>query len=111
MAKSKYKKISKKEMENVLFPIRILSESLQNTTEIIRQFNLLTSCQRTNISSEFSRCEAKLKIDVEPGNEDMYLTCIVVNLNIIASKYGIDPATVCMCINLPCKCNEKLLVK
>ncbi len=40
----------------------------------------------------------------------MYLTCSMVNLNIVASKYDIDPATVCMCLSKPCRQNEKILV-
>lgn len=40
----------------------------------------------------------------------MYLTCSMVNLNIVVSEYDTDPATVCMCSFKPCRQNEKILV-
>ena len=44
-------------------------------------------------------------------DEDKYFTAVMIELNIIASQYNIDPATVCMCIDSPCMCNEKLILK
>lgn len=111
MGNIKYVRISQKDINGILIACKTLSESLEIPNVIIRQFNSLTSAQRTTIASEWSKCEAILKSNVEHNNDDMYLTCSMVNLNIIAAKYNIDPATVCMSIRPPCKSNQKILVK
>ncbi|AJG98565.1 hypothetical protein [Clostridium beijerinckii] len=114
MKNVKYVRISPKDIDGILIACKTLSESLEKPNIIIGQFNSLTPSQRTAIKNEWSKREAILKSKVEHNhnnNDDMYLTCIMVNLNIIATKYNIDPATVCMCINPPCKDNCKILVK
>jgi hypothetical protein len=75
------------------------------------QFNDLTFTQRVEITKECSEREAKLKADVELKDEDMYLTCMMVDFNIVATRYAVDSATVCMCIKPPCKNNKNILVK
>ena len=54
--------------------------------------------------------EQLLKDKMTTTDEDMYLTCTMVNLNIVASKFDIDPTTVCMCIAPLGKINENILV-
>lgn len=110
MGKIKYLKISQEEIGKILNSIRLISKSLEEPRIVINQFNLLTPNKRIDILSEWKKRETILKGTVEARNEDMYLTCIMVELNIIASMYNIDPATVCMCIKPPCKSNEKVFV-
>ena len=43
-------------------------------------------------------------------DENMYLMCMMVNLNVIAAGFDIDPATVCLCVTPICKLNEKIMV-
>jgi len=111
MGNIKYVRISPTTISGTLFACKTLSASLESPNVIIRQFNSLTSAQRTAILNECSKREAILKSKVESGNEDMYLTCMMVDLNIVAAKYNINPATVCMCIKPPCKANQRILVK
>jgi hypothetical protein len=111
MKNVKYVRISPKDIDGILIAYKTLSESLENHNVIIGQFNSLTPTQRTTIKNEWSKLESILKSKVDHHNDDMYLTCIMVNLNIIATKYNIDPATICMCINPPCKANCKILVR
>ena len=111
MGNIKYVRISPKDINGILITCKTLSESLEMPNVIIRQFNSLTSVQRIAIATEWSKREAILKSRMEHNNDDMYLTCSMVNLNIIAAKYNIDPATVCMTITHPCKPNCKILVK
>lgn len=112
MAKIKHITLSKNKIEGLLFSCKTISESLEDPKVIIRQFNLLTPKQRFEILTEHIQRETNLKADLLPYNdENMYLTCTMVNLNIIATKYNIDPATVCMCICSPCKNHERILIK
>lgn len=112
MAKIKHITLSKTKIEGLLFSCKTMSESLEDPKVIIHQFNMLTPKQRSAILTEHIQRETKLKADLFPDNdENMYLTCTMVNLHIIATKYNIDPATVCMCIARPCKNHEKILIK
>lgn len=111
MGRIKYIYISKKTFESILEPCKFLSNSLESSTTIVRQFNALKPAERTEILNKHNQLEQKLKLKVDPKNEEMYLLCRMVNFNIIATIYNIDPATVCMCIYKPCKNHEKILIK
>lgn len=110
MGKMKCVKVSRKSIERMLFACKIMSESLEDDNVIIRQFNNLNPNQRTEIPKKHLKNEEKLKAYIENADEDIYLTCTMVNLNILASEFDIDPATVCLCIRPLCKGNQKILV-
>ena len=111
MNRTKYIVIPLNNFSGILFGCKLLSNSLEKAEIIIKQFNSLTLTQRADIASESSRREARLKSELETNNEDMYLTCVMVDLNIIATKYNIDPATVCLCLKPPCSGSQKIIVK
>ena len=66
--------------------------------------------QRNAIVQEEKLREKLLKEKLTSSDDDMYLTCSMVNLNIVASKFDIDPATVCLCIAPLCKLNENIII-
>lgn len=88
----------------------LLSLSLQDWTVIIKQYNSLSLNQRNAIVQEEKLREKLLKEKLTSSDDDMYLTCSMVNLNIVASKFDIDPATVCLCIAPLCKLNENIII-
>lgn len=104
-------KVSSKEIWQRVNVDKLLAQSLENTQVIINQFNKLKPNERIEIKKEYSIREEKLKKTLIEIDEDKYFTAIMIELNIIASQYNIDPATVCMCIDPPCMCNEKLILK
>lgn len=110
MGKPKYIRVTRNNLNSIIQPCKILSQSLEDINIIIKQFNSLTSNQRSDIIREYIKREDLLKEQINPSDEEMYLTCSMVNFNIIASEYDIDPATVCMCISKVCRANEKILV-
>ncbi|APC40830.1 hypothetical protein [Clostridium estertheticum] len=110
MKKIRYIKFSKREFSKTLDFCKLFSNSLEDANIIIKQFNSLTQNQRLEIIKAYSEREKLLKIQINSEDEDMYLTCTAVNFNIVATKYDIDPATVCICIASPCKSNEKIIV-
>ena len=107
----KWIKVSRKEIWQKVNVNKLLAKSLENTQVIINQFNKLKPNERLEIKKAYSMREEKLKKTLIEIDEDKYFTAVMIELNIIASQYNIDPATVCMCIDSPCMCNEKLILK
>lgn len=110
MEKVRFIRVSKRQIQQIVGPAKLLSRSLQDDKIVIKQFNNLPYSIRKEISQEYQELEDTLKPKVAPFDKDTYLTCSMVNFNIIAADYDIDPATVCMCISPPCKLNEKILL-
>lgn len=110
MKKIKYIRFTKREFSKTLDICKLFSNSLEDANIIIKQFNSLTQSQRLEIIKAYSEREEPLKTQINSADEDMYITCTMVNFNIVATKYDIDPATVCMCISSLCKFNEKIIV-
>lgn len=110
MSRIKYKKIAKNKILQSFFAYKLLSHSIQDWHIVVKQFNALSLSQRNAIIKEEEHREALLKEKLTTKDEDMYLTCSMVNLNIVATKYDIDPATVCMCISPICKLDENIIV-
>lgn len=110
MEKIKFAKVKKKELLQALYTYQIVSHSMQDSNIIIKEFNELSFEQRKEIVRKYTEMEETLKSQIVTKDEDLYLTCSLVNLHIIASKYNIDPSTVCMCISPICKYNEKIIV-
>ncbi len=115
MAKAKYVKITKSEFEKYVNSSKIMSNSLENINNIKKQFNNLNIKQRLDIKKIFKATQdninEKFKSIDESLKEDVYITCTMVDLNIIAAEYNIDPATVLLCFKPPCKNGEKIIVK
>lgn len=110
MSQIKYKKIKRTELLHSFFAYNLLSYSMQDWFVVVKEYNALSFSQRYSIIQEEKLRESLLKEKLTTADEDMYLTCSMVNLNIVATKYNIDPATVCMCISPPCKLDENILV-
>lgn len=106
----KYARIKKNKLLPAMRACALLSHSLQDWTVIIKQYNSLSLNQRNAIVQEEKLREKLLKEKLTSPDDDMYLTCSMVNLNIVASKFDIDPATVCLCIAPLCKLNENIIV-
>ena len=107
MTHIKYARIKKKKLLQIMSAYNLLCHSLQDWTVIIKEYNSLSSSQRNAIVQEEKLREKLLKEKLTNSDEDMYLTCSMVNLNIIASKFDIDPATVCLCIAPLCRSEER----
>lgn len=110
MKQKKYVRIKKDKLLQTLTAYSFLSHSIQDWQVIIKEFNSLSPSQRNAIIKEEELREKLLKEKTNNLDEDMYLTCAMVNMNIVASKYDIDPSTVCLCIAPLCKMNENIMV-
>lgn len=110
MKQKKYVRIKKDTLLNALVAYSLFSHSRQDWKTIVKEFNALSFMQRNAVIQEGQKREKLLKEKISSQDEDMYLTCTMVNLNIVASKYDIDPSTVCLCIAPLCKMNENIIV-
>ena len=78
----------------------------------IMQFNSLKANQRTNIKKAFEEYDQKRRIKIPKGEIDSAWTIsVMVDAHIIATEYNVDPLTVIMCLNSPCKINERIVIK
>lgn len=110
MKQKKYVRIKKGKLLQTLTAYSLLSHSMQDWQLIVKEFNSLSSNQRSDIIKKVEFREKLLKEKISNLDEDMYLTCAMVNLSIVASEYNIDSSTVCLCISPLCKMNENIMV-
>lgn len=103
--------MSKSKFLALLKQYNLLVKSLCPYNIVLRQFNLLSPQIRQEIKARLESCDEIRKKKIPLNDSDALLTCIIVDAHIIACEYDIDPLTVIMCINLPCKINERILLK
>lgn len=78
----------------------------------LNQFNSLNASQRTSIKRAFEEYDQKRRIKIPKGEIDSaWEISVMVDAHIIATEYNIDPLTVVMCLNSPCRSNERIVVK
>lgn len=110
--KNKYKIISKIDCEKWINVSNLLAKSLIDHNEALRQFNTLSTNKRVTIQKTFQEYD-NIRRKKIPTNEveNAWEISVMVDAHIIATENDIDPLTVIMCINAPCKVNEHLLLK
>lgn len=88
-------------------------DSLISSREALRQFNSLNAEQRISIRKRFSECDEirNKRIPEEDRDNGTYKLSVMVDAHIIAADYNIDPLTVVMCVDPPCKLNERVMFK
>lgn len=60
----------------------------------------------------FEEYDQKRRIKIPKGEIDSAWTIsVMVDAHIIATEYNVDPLTVIMCLNSPCKINERIVIK
>lgn len=92
----------------------MFAKSLLSQKEAISQYNRLTPAQRSKIAQQFQKADElprkRIRASDENANSRLEIS-IMVDAHIIAAEYNIDPVTVVMCFNPPCKNSEKVLVR
>lgn len=110
MRKMKYIRVKKACLLEKLQLCTLMSHSIQDANLILKEFNLLSYERRITVAQEYRKLEETLQNNMKTQDENMYLMCMMVNLNVIAAGFDIDPATVCLCVTPICKLNEKIMV-
>lgn len=110
--KIKYKIISNKEALKWYNLSNLFAKSLCPINIAIHQFNQLSSYERSNIKKEFKKYDDIRRIKIPKGESDAtWFTSVMVDANIIATDFNIDPITAVMCLTPPCRINERIIVK
>jgi len=79
---------------------------------VIKQFNLLKPMIRSAIRRKFDNYDDIRRKKIPKGEVDSaWEISVMVDAHIIATEYDINPLTAIMCINPPCKVNEKVYVR
>lgn len=92
----------------------MFAKSLLSQKEAISQYNGLTPAQRSEIAQQFQNADELRRKRIRASDENAtarWETSIMVDVHIIAAEYNIDPVTVVMCFNPPCKRSENVLVR
>lgn len=110
--KTKCEIISKAKYTNWVKTSNVFAKSEIKSTEALKQYKALTVGERIAIKKEMTlRDEIRKNRSVEPMDTFAFELSVLVDMNIIATEYDIDPLTVAMCINPPCKISSNVFVK
>lgn len=102
---------SKSEFNKWLDIANLFAKSICNYNVVLRQFNNLSSRERTEIKRQLNMCDEVRKTKIPPTDQNAWIIGIMVDAHIIATQYDIDPLTVVSCLNPICKSNEKLFIR
>lgn len=109
--KVKIKKITKSQFDECCNIANMLAKSLCPTDIVFKQFNNLSISDKNRIKKDFERYDEIRRRKIPIGEvEQAWFDCVVVDANIIATEFDVDPLTVMLCLHPPCKPNEKLVV-
>lgn len=110
--KAKTKFISKIASKQWIQISNLFAKSLISPTEALRQFNSLDATARSSIKRTFTLYDDVRRKKIPKGETDSaWKTSVMVDAHIVATEFDIDPLTVVMCINPPCKLNERVYIK
>lgn len=109
--KIKYVLKSKADFQKWVMIGNVFAKSLCPVNEVLKQYNNLTASQRMAIKKQFSEYD-DIRRQKIPKEENTYAweMGIMVDANILACEYDIDPLTVVLCINPICRPNEKIMI-
>lgn len=108
--KAKIKLISKSELQKWIQISNLFAKSLISPIDALRQFNSLDVTARSAVKREFASYDDVRRKKI-PKDEAAWEMSVMVDAHIVATEFDIDPLTVVMCINPPCKLNERVYVK
>lgn len=76
------------------------------------QFNKLTPVQRFEIKNRFSKYDQIRRRKIPKGGTDSaWVLSVMVDANIIATEFDVDPLTAVMCVDPICRVNEKVFCR
>lgn len=89
----------------------LLAKSMCDYHTVLSQFNSLTPSNRIKIKTRFNECDEIRKKKIPITEQDAFIIGIMVDANIIACEFDVDPLTVMLCVNPICKANERIIIK
>jgi hypothetical protein len=105
----RYARMSRSKIDILFKLYNEMTGSYQSFKKPIKEFNRLTVSRRKEVKSEFQKLENQKNKDLLKEVKALSVETMV-NFQIVASMYEINSATVALCIDPPCKMNERILV-
>lgn len=109
--KNKYTIKSKKDINKWFELCNIFAKSLCDQKIILNQYNTLTADIRIKIKNQFKACDDIRRKKIPNTETEAWFTGVMVDANILATEYNIDPLTVMLCVSPICKPSERILIK
>lgn len=110
--KIKFKIMSKAELQVWIVTCNLFVKSLISSVEAVKQFNSLDKTAKESIKRAFDMYDDIRRKKLSKDNdESAWIMSVMVDSHIIATEFNIDPLTATMCLNLPCKLDERVYVK
>ncbi len=105
--KKSYISFSRSELHKFLEVFRLMSCSIMDDDEILKQYNSLSIAKREKIFNELKKIDTAKKIETA----DNQFALSIVEIHIVSGKYGVDPAVAYMSGCADRRKNYKLLDK
>jgi len=109
--KTKFVIKSKKDVFNWFDVCNLLAKSMCDYSTVLSQFNSLNPSDRITIKNRLDKCDEVRRKKVPCTEQEEWIIGIMVDANIIACEYNVDPLTVMLCVKPICKANERIIVK
>ena len=110
--KTKCKIISKSDALKWYSISNLFIKSLCPFNVSLRQYNKLSYSDKRQIQRLFSQCDETRRKRIPKGESDeTWIISVMVDSNIIATEFDIDPLTAAMCVKPPCNINYRIIVK
>lgn len=109
---AKQRKFVKKSRRDVVQWIEIanlFAKSLISRNDALKEFNELSVADIFAIRNDIKKYDELRRKKIPKGEEDTnWEMSVMVDSHIIATDYNINPLVVMMCVNPPCKPNERI---
>lgn len=112
MGKSKVIFRSRAEVSKWIVASNLLARSMISFDAALVQFNKLTPVQRFEIKNRFSKYDQIRRSKIPKRETDSaWSLSVMVDANIIATEFDVDPLTTVMCVDPICRANEKVYAR
>ena len=109
--KTKYVIRSQTDFDKWCNASNLLTKSLCPRSKVLKEYNNLSPTQRIEIKELFKMYDQLRMKKIPSGESSAWVTGIMVDANIIACEYNIDPLTAILCTNPICRPSERIIIK
>ena len=104
--------MAKAEVKKWIDVANVFAKSLISENDALKDFNKLSAADRISIRKEVSKYDELRKRKIPKTEMDSnWEMSVMVDSHIIATEFKTNPLVVMMCVNPPCKPNERILCR
>jgi len=107
--KRKFVKIPKRDVEQWIDIANLFAKSLISKNVALKEYNSLSVTDIVSIQKEIKKYDDLRRKKIPEGEMNTnWEISVMVDSHIIATEYNVNPLVVMMCVNPPCKPNERI---